>query len=137
MANQDQFLVTAMHEYKGVTTNLGVFDTQSGITFDSESNSYWAGGGKRIVSAGRSTPEDLTISRYFDAGRDLPLRTVLKNAGGRGKLTVSVQALDDDENPVGTPTVATGRQRGATILPETDSNSSDTAMMSIVVEVEE
>lgn len=131
MSLESQSLVVATLEGYGP---LGVFQTKTGGNADSEEVKDAPGGmGPETALGGRQVTENVTIGRRYIPERDGPLKPILRNARGKRfghLLTITVQPLDSDRNPVGPPDVFTGPIK-AFNAPDADSNSSDKAMFEI------
>jgi hypothetical protein len=125
---QDTWLVTCSLEGK----DLGIFDKKSGGEVDSDENKYPLGGMLGEISlGGRRTYGELTISRYYDADRDHPLRSSLHAAVGVGVGSIGVTPLDFHGNPQDGPTTYTATLRTFT-MPEVDNESQDAAVLELV-----
>lgn len=108
-------------------TDLGVFDTWAGGDSGSEDTRYTEGGGVEISLGGRQTREPITIGRLFKPERDLPLYEWLCSRRGKSDAVFRKQYLDDEDSPVGTPTIRRGKFIKVTD-PESESGSSDPAV---------
>jgi hypothetical protein len=127
MSLESQTRVTVRIDAPGLG-NLGVFTKKAGGQADSEESKYPQGGMEAEESfGGRQTHDNTTVMRAFKRGRDLPLRRALLEARGKGyNMVIAVQALDEDKNPVDTPTVYVGTYKSFT-MPDADSTSNDPA----------
>jgi len=129
MSRLDQYSITV----KLGTQDLGVWDKMSGGAVDSEETKYKPGGMAPAVALGGSvTVSNVTVERMFDNVRDLPLVPDIKNAVGKGAVTISRQTLDVDGNPYGTPIVWTGTLKQLT-WPDPDSESSAAALIQLEI----
>lgn len=107
--------------------DLGVWDIWSGGDSTSEDQRYTPGGGTEKSYGGRQTRDPITVSRVFEPDRDGPNYEWLVAQRGRAEATFRKQPTDDEENPVGTAFVRTGKLTKVTD-PESESNSSDLSM---------
>jgi hypothetical protein len=76
------------------------------------------------------TVGNVTISRLYMLTRDHHYVGWLMRAAGQGKVTITKQPLDPEENPYGDPLVYTGTLKRCS-PPEHDSNSSDAAIIEL------
>ena len=104
--------------------DLGSFDTWTGGDSGSEDTRYTEGGGQEISLGGKQTRDPITIGRLCKPERDLPIYDWLCSRRGKGTASFRKQFVDDEDNPVGTAIVRTGKLLKVTD-PETDSTSSD------------
>jgi hypothetical protein len=124
---EDTWLVTLRVD----DVDFGVWDRKTGGNADSEEAKYTPGGMATEVSlGGRQTTENITLSREFDWGRDLPSMGYLLNRRGRGSISIGQQALDIDGNARGNPVTATGTLK-AVQMPDHDSSGNDPALVEI------
>jgi hypothetical protein len=92
---------------------------------------YWPGGmAKEVSLGGRQTHENITLSREFDWGRDLPSLSYLLGRRGKGTVTIGQQFLDVDGNAQGNPLTATGTLKSVQ-APDHDSTGNDAAMIEL------
>lgn len=112
----------------------GSWDKVEGGGVSTEAKTYRPGGmvGEIPLPAPKTT-ENVTVTRYFDAGRDAPLDPWLRSVADRAPASITVQILGSDKQPVGSPTVYDGYIAAYT-GPEFDStNEGDVAEMSIEI----
>jgi hypothetical protein len=127
VARQDNFSVTASVD----GDPLGVFDTFSGGETDSDDTKHRAGAmGPEEALGGPPSVGNITISRLFKTGRDVPIAPKLRPKVGRGTAVITKQLLDKDGNAFGAPEVFRGILKRVQ-SPEHDSNSSDGAMLEL------
>lgn len=114
----------------------GSWDKVEGGDIKTEAKTYRPGGMVgEIPLPAPSTTENVTVTRYFDAGRDGPLDPWLRSVADSAPASIAVQILGADKQPVGSPTVYNGFIAGYK-GPEFDSTSDgDVAEMSIEVVV--
>jgi hypothetical protein len=137
----EQFLVTANlgtapapgHAAGDDYLDLGTWTTFSGGEMDSSTQSVHPGGmNPPVVTGGRATTGDITITRPFQVG-DHNLIFQLSTRVGRASITVTKQPLDADGNVAGlTALVFSGMLKGLT-HPEHDAESTDRANWSVVI----
>ncbi len=102
------------------------FDKFEGGDIKAESKSYRPGGMvASIILPAPQTTEAITVTRYFDAERDLPMLTRIKGKMNR-PATISVSVLDADGQPKGTPQIYNGALSGI-VMPKFDSTSDGAA----------
>jgi len=119
--------------YRDETKSLGTFDTWEGGNVTAENTKHRRGAmGAQVAIGGPVTIEDVTISRDYDLSRDNPNSHWLSNAVGRARVTASKQYLDADGLVFGDPIIITGVLIGYN-EPNADSDSSDVAMMELVI----
>lgn len=128
--------------YRGVTKDLGVFDTWEGAGVTAENTKHHRGGmGIQVAVGGTTTIEDLTVTRDYDLIRDHQgvgfavgddLAHWLSTAVGRARATAKKTYLDGDGDAYGNPIVISGVLIGYT-QPGSDSDASDVAMFEIVI----
>lgn len=119
--------------FKGVTYELGVFDTWEGGGVTAESTKHRRGGmGIQIAVAGVPTIEDVTIGRDYDLARDNPMAHKLSDAVGRARAVATKYYLDVEGNRKGDPIILRGLLVGYT-EPNSDSDSSDISMFQLVI----
>jgi hypothetical protein len=114
----------------------GSFDTFSGGTLTLNTESYRPGAmvGTIVIPAPEAI-ENITLSRYYDAKRDVPLDSWIRARASRDPATVSLTILGPDKRPIDTQTW-TGRIASYQ-PPELDSNSdSGTPMVTFEIAVE-
>jgi len=128
-------------DYRGTVKDLGIWDTWEGGGITAENTKHRRGGmGKQVAIGGATTIDDVTISRDYDLTRDHlgvwgdapDLAHWLSEAVGRAKVTASKQYLDEEGVGFGSPIVITGILIGYN-QPASDSDSSDIAMVEIVI----
>lgn len=107
--------------------DLGVFDTWTGGDSTSEDTRYTPGGGQERSYGGRQTRDTIVVSRVFETGRDAADYEWLVSQRGKADATFRKQPVDDEDNPVGTAIVRTGKLIKVSD-PESESNASDLSM---------
>jgi hypothetical protein len=114
--------------------DLGVWDKWAGGEVDSEETKYKPGAMAPHVSLGGAVEVgDVTLSRLYALGRDTDTIHWLISRVGKGSCVASRISLDTDGNAWGTPgLVYTGTLKTVT-PPELDSESSDAALIEVVV----
>lgn len=114
--------------------NLGTFDKMSGGAGGSEETKYRPGGmGPEKSYGGRTTRDNITISRVYDQDRnDMVTLRWLDGLRGKAVVSVSRQPLDKEGNRFGKPDVYNGILLSCT-PPEHDSNGSDPAMFELTI----
>lgn len=144
-----QHSISVSVKYRDVTYDLGIWDTWSGGNISSESTKHRRGAmGKQVAVSGSPTIEDVTISRDYDLKRDhdgqdasesplsLPdgadLAHFMSGVVGRAQVTAKKYYMDADAKTFGKPIIVTGILMGYN-QPEGDSDSSDVAMVEIVI----
>ena len=111
--------------------DFGVWDKKTGGNADSEESKYNPGGmAKEVSLGGRQTHENITLSREFDWGRDLPSLGYLIDRRGRASVTIGQQFLDIDGNARGNPVTATGTLKSVQ-APDHDSSGNDEALIEL------
>ena len=129
MSRSDQYSVSLIVG----GTNLGVWDSLSGGTADSDESKHRAGGlGPEKALGGAPTTENVTVARLYDLNRDHANYHWLLGQRGRGSATVVKQPLDLDGNAFGRPVVYTGIVKSVQ-APEHDSTSSDPGMITVEI----
>jgi hypothetical protein len=119
--------------YRGQTKRFGTFDTWEGANVTADNTKHRRGGmGAQVAIGGPVTIEDLTVSRDYDLARDNKNAHWLATAVGRGKAVATKTYLDSDGIKFGSPIVVTGVLIGYN-EPNADSDSSDVAMMELVI----
>lgn len=125
--------ITVSVTFNGETRNLGVFDTWEGGNVTADNTKHRRGGmGPQVAVGGPVTIEDVTVSRDYDLERDHQHAHWLSTAVGRGRVSATKQYLDDDGNNFGDVIVITGILIGYN-QPASDSDSSDVAMVELVI----
>lgn len=111
--------------------DFGVWDKKTGGNADSEEQKYPPGGmAKEVSLGGRQTHENITLSREFDWGRDLPSLGYLLDRRGKAGITIGQQFLDIDGNARSNPLTATGTLKSVQ-PPDHDSTGSDAALIEL------
>lgn len=111
--------------------DCGIWDSWSGGDGGAEDQRYKRGGGVEESYGGKKTREPITVGRVFEDDRDGPLFDFLDNQRGiRNAATFRKQSVDDEENPVGRPTIRRGTLIKVT-EPEADSNDASLRMYSL------
>lgn len=119
--------------YKGVTYELGVFDTWEGGNVSAESTKHRRGGmGIQVAVAGVPVIEDVTIGRDYDLVRDNPMAHILSSAVGRARAVATKRYLDTEGNRGGAPIILRGLLVGYN-EPNADSDASDIGMFQVVI----
>lgn len=115
----------------------GIWDTDDGGGKDSEESKYKEGGmGATIALSGDSEVENITLQRLYKMDRDHAKIGKLLGYVGRGvRFVYTKSALDADGHAVGNPIVYKGTFKRCT-PPNTDSNSSDPALVSVELTAE-
>jgi hypothetical protein len=125
--------ITVEVTYRGQTKRFGTFDTWEGANVTADNTKHRRGGmGAQVAIGGPVTIEDLTVSRDYDLARDNKNAHWLATAVGRGKVVATKTYLDSDGIKFGSPIVVTGVLIGYN-EPNADSDSSDVAMMELVI----
>jgi hypothetical protein len=115
------------------TRQLGIFDTWEGGNVTADSTKYRPGNmGPQMSMGGNPEVDDITCVRYYDRERDNPNDVWIASGVGGARCAVKKQLLDDDGFAFGKPYNITGKLVGFQ-HPEHDSNSSDFALMTLVV----
>jgi hypothetical protein len=142
-ASVRQNRITVSVTYKGETRDLGVFDTWEGANVTAENTKHRRGGmGAQVAIGGPVTIDDLTVTRDYDLERDNVGNSGgssakgnahwLAEAVGKGKVVANKKYLDSNGDGFGDPVVITGVLIGYN-EPGSDSDSSDVAMMELVI----
>jgi len=77
----------------------GVWDTKTGGQLDSEEQLYHPGGMATPISlGGRQNPENITLTRLAQVGRDWQAIPSLMNGVGKSRVTITDDVLDFDGN---------------------------------------
>lgn len=127
MSRVDQWSVTVSVDEE----LLGVFDKAPGGGVDSEEQKYRPGNmGQEVSLGGKSTTENITVSRLYVHERDHELFRTLSTRVGKAKMVVKKQPLDIDGNPFGSPHVYRGILKMVS-PPEPDSEGNDAALFSL------
>jgi len=117
----------------------GVFDSHSGGGETADVTKYRPGGlAAMITFPALSEFDDLTVTRYWDSGRDGDLLRGVRGRVGSLDMTVTVQALANDGSPLagaGNRKTYSGKLSGVT-EPESDSTSGDAATFELTMVVE-
>jgi hypothetical protein len=130
MSTQNQSVITLTVD----GDPFGVWDKLSGGEVDSETLKYKPGGmGAAVVLGGSVEVGDLTVSRLFMIGRDTDIVHRLIEKVGKGNCTLARQALDADGHPWGTGTLVYKGKLKTVSPPELDSESSDAALLELVI----
>jgi hypothetical protein len=113
--------------------SLGPFDTRSGgeVT-GGASKRRSAGMGPFKQRAGLPDFTDLTVTRVLD-GSWAEMRR-LQTRAGKAEMVVSDFTLDDNGQRFGPPITFTGKLQNV-VLPDADSQSTDYAMVTLVLQV--
>lgn len=115
--------------------SLGVFDTRSGGEVSGVVVKRRSGGmGPIKQSAGLPDYGDVTISREYEPARDHELYRTLTSRAGKAEMSVSHYILDENGQRFGRPVTYVGKLLTVT-APDADSESSDTAMLSLTMSV--
>jgi hypothetical protein len=132
-STEQQFLPTVSIDGLG---NLGNYDKFSGGDAKASVTKHRPGGMGPQVSY-LSLPEysTITVSRVYDEGRDHALIGTLRTLVGAVYGTVSVQPLDQNAAPFGTPTTYRGRLSSVN-AGNADSTSSTPRMYDLEFECE-
>lgn len=129
---QDQWLNTITIDGRA----LGVWDTLSGGSVESEETKYKPGGMAPEVSlGGTTTVENVTLGRLLSREDWDFMHHLMASRVGKARCSISRQPLDVDGNPFGRPLVYTGVLQN--VVPgDTDSNSSDAQIWEITISTE-
>jgi hypothetical protein len=131
--SERQNQITVSVTYKGVTKNLGVWDTWDGAGVTADNTKHRRGGmGQQVAVGGPATIDDLTIGRDYDLKRDNPNAHFLANSVGGAQVVAKKTYLDANGFAFGDPIVITGVLIGYT-EPPGDSDSGDISMVEIVI----
>lgn len=125
--------ITVEVTYLGQTKKLGTFDTWEGANVTADNTKHRRGNmGEQVAIGGPVTIDDLTVSRDYDLTRDNPNAHWLSKAVGRGRVVATKYYLDTNGKGFGDPIVVTGILIGYN-EPNSDSDSSDIAMLELVI----
>lgn len=125
--------ITCEVTYLGETRKLGTFDTWEGGNVTAENTKHRRGNmGPQVAIGGPVTVEDVTISRDYDLARDNPNGKWLSDAVGRATVVAIKDYLDSDGKSFGHPVTIKGILIGYN-EPNSDSDSSDVAMLELVI----
>jgi hypothetical protein len=116
--------------------DYGVFDKFSGGDVTASSNKHRPGGmGPEITYLSLPSYSDVTLTKVYETQRDHDRVAQLHALAGRALASVTLQPLDDNGQPWGTPRVYQGR---LTTIKDggTDSMSSAARMFEIDIAVE-
>lgn len=118
--------------------SFGVWDTATGGNVSAEVNKRRNGTsrGRRATLPGPRDYEDVSIAREFVYDRDHKAAAMLEALAGTGRAVVVRQPLDANRAPFGRPKTYTGVLQ-AVAYPDSDSDSSDTAMLECTIVVED
>lgn len=106
-ATELQWLVSVQLDDWGT---LGVFDKFSGGDVTATPNKHRPGGmGNEVTYFSLPTYSDVTVSRVYDQGRDQSIIALVHTLAGNTYGTVTVQPLDADAAPWGSPRTYRGR----------------------------
>lgn len=131
MSSQSQSQVSVVID----GTPFGVWDTLSGGATTASVNKRRPGGTRREkASRGRSTTDDLTLSKELER-EDVDRLRRLRSRVHRAPVVATEQLLDEDDVPVGQPTIFTGVLSSIS-TGDVDSDSDDFRMCEIGVVVE-
>ena len=90
--------------------DVGVFDSFTGGDTATSPQKHRPGGmGDEVSYLGLPVYSDVTISRVYDQGRDQALLSVLRGLAGSTYGTISLQPLDQNKQPWGSPRTFRGR----------------------------
>jgi hypothetical protein len=130
MSTQNQALITLTVDGE----DYGVWDKLSGGEVDSETLKYKPGGmGNAITLGGSTEVGDVTLSRLFQVGRDTETIHRLIGRVGKGDAVVARQVLDPDGHVWGAGGLVYAGKVKTVTPPEIDSESSDAALVEVVV----
>ncbi|WP_221585554.1 hypothetical protein [Microbacterium sp. G2-8] len=111
--------------------SLGIWDTRSGGESTAAVNKYRPGGSKKQeVDAGRPDISDITVTRRWQAERDVAVEKRLRNRVGIGVIKVTEQPTDVDGVRYGPARTWMGRVSSVS-GGEVDSNSDDVRMITL------
>jgi hypothetical protein len=117
-------------------TDYGTFDRFSGGDVSAAVNKHRPGGmGPEITYLSLPSYSDVTLDKVYETQRDHDRVSALHNLVGRAIASVTLQPLDDQGNPWGTPRVYQGRLVSVADG-GTDSMSNAARMFSIGIAVE-
>lgn len=85
----------------GQLGNLGPWDKRSGGSGGSEETKISPAGMGEIAIGGRPTAENVTVSRFFKIDREPAVYAALLEARGKAEMGVTMEVLDQHENPTG------------------------------------
>lgn len=129
MSRQDQYNVTVSVG----DTDLGTFDKMSGGAMDSEEAKYYPGGmAQQISLGGRTTVDNITVSRLYKLDRDRQLVPALVAGIGKASVVVNKQSLDVNGAKFGEPITWTGTLKRLA-FPDADSESNDAALFELEI----
>ena len=115
--------------------DFGVWDKKTGGELDSEATIYFPGGMRQQQDlGGRKNAGNVTLQRLYDRIDDHDRISILLNASGRGKVTVSQRPMDENANEYGKSIVWNGRLKRVS-PPDVDSESSTAALIEVEVSV--
>jgi len=130
MSRQNQAAITLTVDGR----DMGVWDKLSGGEIDSEETKYKPGAMAPHVSLGGAVEVgDVTVSRLYVLGRDTETIHWLISRVGKGDCVLARPALDPDGNVWGTPGLVYSGKLKTLTPPELDSESSDPALIELVV----
>ncbi|XBB66865.1 hypothetical protein ABFU82_22575 [Nocardioides sp. WV_118_6] len=127
MSTQDQYRVTVTVDGRP----LGVFDSRSGGESDTDITKKKTGEGPKVYSSKPDTG-DVTVGRGYERERDHELARWLRTRCGKGKMVISEQPLDDEDQAWGVPTTWTGILKTVN-TGDTDTDSSDPRELELVM----
>lgn len=115
-------------------TDCGIWDAWAGGDKDTASVKYRSGGSPDEESlGGGNTFADLTLSRNYRISRDPSIERFLLSKAGIGNAVASKTVLDRSYQAQGDPLTYKGLLKTVT-PPNTDSNSTNPAIISVVIE---
>lgn len=123
--SQSDFLVKVV----GIT---GYFATSGGGDVSSDTTDVFNGGEREPEKlAGRAVTANVTVDRPYDpASHSTLLRDLRKKCGG-WRTTVSKQAIDETDQPIGDPEVYPNALLVGVTGPETDASSNSEARLGL------
>lgn len=133
MSRQDQYSVSVTLDGRPT----GIWDKMSGGEVNSEETKYKPGAmGPEVSLGGSVSIENVTVQRLYDLNRDHSglVRDLIAGAG-RSEIIVIKQPLDKAGTPFGAPLVYRGVLQRVK-PPESDSESSDAAILEIEISTE-
>jgi hypothetical protein len=134
-ARKDTWLVGATLTDAGVSIDLGIFDTKTGGDADSDDVTYYPGGMQPMVTlGGKKTTANVVLQRLYDRVADGALGNKLIAATGRGAMSVTQFAMDDNGNEFAPGWTWIGKLKRV-LIPDVDSNSTDAAIMELEVTI--
>lgn len=132
MSTQDKYLVNVTLDGQP----LGAGWTWSGGNPTAEIQKHPRPGGGDTSYPARVTFDDLTLSRVYEVPRDSSIRAFVRARVGRGRVTASRTALDEQDVPIpGTTETAVGRL-GPANFGDSDPAATDKKMVELTVVVE-